>query len=194
MIPYGVTPTEGHEPIGAARCIQLYGWDSRASAWHGPNELDLTSARSQRLQNALRSAPGLSWYGPVSCSTSGERASRFFAVIQRQADCAVAMVYCDESKTGPMELITVIPAERRSLLRPDFAFELVAFASFLGSVGNGAELAISEGIASALAETPNSDSLVFTIGTGLWASDLDHVLSRCVEKIAVAMLDWLQTP
>jgi hypothetical protein len=103
------------------------------------------------------------------------------------------MVYCDESRTGPMELITIIPAERRSLLRPDFAFELIAFASFLGSVGGGADLAISEGIESALAETSLSDSLVFSIGTGLWTSDLEHVLSRCVEKIAVAMLDWLQT-
>lgn len=178
----------------AERRIQLYGWDSQGNVWHGPNELSLAGARPQRLETALRSAPGRSWYGPVSCSTPGEPANRFFAVIHCLADCGVAMVYCDESRTGPVELITIIPAELRPILRPDFAFELVAFASFLGSVGGGANLAISEGITTALAETPPSDSLVFSICTGLWASDLDYVLSRCVEKIAIAMLDWLQAP
>ena len=102
------------------------------------------------------------------------------------------MVYCDESKTGPLELIAVVPGERRALLRPDFAFELVAFASFLGSLGESAGLALSEGITAALAETPDTDSLVFSLCTGLWAGDLDYALSRCVEKIAAAMLDWMQ--
>jgi len=46
-------------------------------------------------------------------------------------------------------------------------------------------------IAAALAETPASDSLVISISTGLWASDLDHILSRCVEETAVAVLHWL---
>ena len=192
VIAYGASPAESPVP-GTEPCIQLYGWDSQIDPWHGPNELSLTGIRPQRLEKALRNAPGSSWYGPVSCSASGEQSNRFFALIHRLSDCAVAMVYCDESRTGPMELITIIPAERRSSLRPDFAFELVAFASFLGSVGRGADLAISEGIESALAETSDSDSLVFSIGTGLWANDLDLVLSRCVEKIAVAMLDWLQT-
>jgi hypothetical protein len=129
----------------------------------------------------------------VRGSTSEERDNRFFAVVHRLADCAVAMVYCDESKTGPMELVAIIPAERRTRLRPDFAFELVAFASFLGSAADGANLAITEGIECALAETSPSDSLVFSIGSGLCASDSEDGLSRCVEKVAAAMLDWMQT-
>ncbi|MDR3703367.1 MAG: hypothetical protein P4L56_27210 [Candidatus Sulfopaludibacter sp.] len=176
----------------SARCVQLYGWDSQCNAWHGPTEFSLDGARPGHLEKALRQAPGRSWYGPIRCSKSGPQANRFFAVIHALPDSAIAMVYCDESKTGPLELIAAIPADRRALLRPDFAFELVAFASFLGSLGDGAGLSLSEGITAALGESPQSDSLVFSLCTGLWTGDLDYALSSCVEKVATAMLDWLQ--
>lgn len=101
------------------------------------------------------------------------------------------MLYCGESKTGPAEIVAVIPPERRPRLRPDFAFEFLAFAGFLGSIGTGAALQVHDGIAAALAETGEADSLVFSISTGLWAKDLDHVLSLCVETTASAMLEWL---
>jgi hypothetical protein len=103
------------------------------------------------------------------------------------------MLYCDESKTGPAEVVVVVPANRRDRLRPDFAFELVAYTGFLGCLG-GAEssMAVHEHIAGALAETGRGESLVFSITTGLWDSDRDLVLSRCVEKIALAMLQWLE--
>jgi len=87
----------------------------------------------------------------------------------------------------------VIPAERRSRLRPEFAFEFLAFAGFLGSLGGGdAELEVSEGVTTALEESSVTDSLVFSISTGLWTSDLDHVLSRCVEQTTIAVLRWLR--
>jgi hypothetical protein len=53
------------------------------------------------------------------------------------------------------------------------------------------ECEVSEAIAAALAEAPVSDSLVFSITTGLWSCDLDYVLSRCVEQTAMAVLRWL---
>ncbi|HYW43072.1 MAG TPA: hypothetical protein VE959_09450 [Bryobacteraceae bacterium] len=171
--------------------VQLYGWDSRSHSWHGPNELGHGSTGTQKLYEALRGAPGQSWYGPVNCSASGEP-GRFFALAHALRDCGVAMVYCDESKSGPAEIVTVIPAEQRARLRPEFAFEFVAFAGFLGSIGTGADMAVNDCIEAALAETAQDDSLVFSISTGLWVSDLDHVLSRCVEKIAIAMLRWLE--
>lgn len=188
----GTGPNGGRRSMALAGSTQWYGWDSQYNAWHGPNEVSLARVRPGRLAKALRNSPGPSWYGPVSCSASGEQAGRFFAVIHRLADCAVAMVYCGESRTGPVELITVVPANRRHLLRPDFAFELVAFASFLGAIGGGACLPISEGVTTALADALHSDSLVFSICSGRWPSDVDYVLSRCVERIAVAMLDWVQ--
>ncbi len=174
------------------RNVQLYGWDSMSQSWHGPNELCLPHAGTQRLLEALRSAPGKSWYGPIQCSSSGHRHARFFALVHALQDCGVAMLYCDESKAGPAEIVIVIPAERRGRMREEFAFEFVAFASFLGCLGAGADLAVHDRITAALGETGESDSLVFSISSGLWESDLDHVLSRCVEKIAVAMLNWLE--
>ncbi|MBZ5617325.1 MAG: hypothetical protein LAQ69_01140 [Acidobacteriia bacterium] len=172
--------------------VQLYGWDARTGSAHGPDELCLTNTGSQRLLEALKSVSGRSWFGAVSCAATGEPACRFFAVVHSLADCAAAMIYCDESKSGPAELIAVIPAGRRSRLRPEFAFEFVAFASFLGCIGPGADLPIHDMIVGAIAETDPSDALVFSISTGLWAIDLDHVLSRCVERIAIAMLLWLR--
>lgn len=170
---------------------QLYGWDARLRFWHGPDELN-TEMRNgtHRLADTLRRSPGNSWFGPVQCAVPGEPAARFFAVAQDLGDAAVATLYCNESKTGPAEIVAVLPAERRARLRPEFAFEFMAFANFLGSAGAQVGLEIHNRLDAALAETAPSDSLVFSIGTGLWAGDADHMLSICVEKVAIAMLHW----
>ena len=187
-------PRQNVDPRRAdGHAVQLYGWDSRSQSWNGPNELGRGSTGTQKLYDSLRGAPGQSWYGPVNCSASGEP-GRFFALVHALRDCGVAMVYCDESKSGPAEIVTVIPAAQRGRLRPEFAFEFVAFAGFLGSIGPGADLAVNDCIEAALAETAPDDALVFSISSGLWTSDLDHVLSRCVEKVAMAMLRWLEHP
>ena len=176
----------------ANRKIQLYGWDSRGHSWNGPNEMSTSGSGPHRLLESLMGAPGRSWYGPVSCAMQGEPTGRFFAVLHKLHDCGVAMVYCDESKTGPAEIVAVIPAGRRSSMRQDFAFELVSFCNFLCPAAADADLAIHEGIAAALAETGESDSLVFSISSDLWSSDADYALSRCVEKVAIAMLRWME--
>ena len=173
------------------RCIQLYGWDRSRGGWSGPNELSFHAAGSQRLADALAATPGRSWYGPVTCSAARQPVHRFFAVIHDLADCAAATVYCDDSKTGPAEIVAIVPAGRRSRLRPEFAFEFLAFAGFLGSLPPGVESEVHEGIEAALAETDGSDSLVFSISTGMWSGDVDPAISQCVEKIATAVLDWL---
>jgi hypothetical protein len=53
---------------------------------------------------------------------------------------------------------------------------------------------VHEGIAAALAETSACDSIVFSLSTGLWAGDLDGVLSRSIEQITFAVLQWLRNP
>jgi len=111
--------------------------------------------------------------------------------VHKFADCATAMIYCNESKTGPVEILAVLPAQRRSRLRPEFAFEFLSFARFLGSVDAGAELHVHDAVTAAIAGTRDSDSLVFSICSGLWPSDHEHVLSECVEKIAITLLEWL---
>ena len=171
--------------------IQLYGWDSRTESWNGPTGLSFSLRASRRLVQALRAAPGRSWYGPVNCNVPGEAPTRFFSLIHALCDCAVAMIYCNDSRTGPVEIVAVVPPELRARMRPDFAFEFVAFARFLGALSEEGALTVHDLIVAAILESPSSEALVFCISTGLWTSDLDHVLSCCVEKIALSMLEWV---
>jgi hypothetical protein len=177
--------------ILAQRSIQLYGWDSRTGTWSGPTGLGPSGRASRRLLDTLRSMPGSSWFGPLKCKSPGEPPARFFAIIHQLEDCAVAMVYCDDSKTGPAEVLAVVPAEFRSRLRPEFAFEFLAFASFLGAVSESAAITVQDRIAAAIEESSAADSLVFSLCTGLWPSDRDPVLSQCIETIAMSLLPWL---
>jgi hypothetical protein len=171
--------------------IQLYGWDSRTETWNGPTGLSLAPRASRHLVQALRAAPGGSWYGRVSSVAPGEAPTRFFSLIHALGDCAVAMIYCNDSRTGPVEIVAVVPPELRPRLRTDFAFEFVAFARFLGALSEEGALTVHDLIAAAIRGSQSSEALVFSISTGLWTSDLDHVLSYCVEKIALSMLEWL---
>ena len=173
------------------RRVQLYGWDSAHEAWHGPNEVDFTLRGAQRLLDNLRAAPGDSWYGPVNCcSAPGETEAGLFAVVHDVQDAALAALYCNESRTGPVELLVALPAESRGRLRPEFAFEFVAYARFIGALQESAQLTVHDGMAAALDEAAPADSLVFSISTGLWAEDCDDLLSRCVERLSVGLLQW----
>jgi hypothetical protein len=172
----------------ASRAVQLYGWDSETRNWSGPTELGSTVRGSKRLMEGLRNMSGRSWYGPLNCCSSGEPTARFFTVIHELCDCSMAMIYCNDSKAGPAALVVVVPAELRAGLRPDFAFEFLAFGRFLGAISEAAAMTVHDRMADAIEETSGSDSLVFAVGTGLWASDRDHVLSQCIETIAVSLL------
>jgi hypothetical protein len=89
--------------------------------------------------------------------------TRFFVLIHDLCDCGIAAIYCNESKTGPAEIVAVIPACRRTHLREEFAFEFLAFARFLGSLNLGAELEVHEAISSALATPSDSETVVFRL-------------------------------
>jgi len=174
--------------------VHLYGWDSRSKNWHGPNELGDCSVPDKRLLRALRATPGRSWYGRVHCSSVGDGSGRFFALVHDLSDCAIAMIYCDESKAGPAEIVAVVPPGRRSRLRDEFAFEFLAFARFLGSLGAEAELQVHEAVVAALANREDSETLVFSISSGMWPGELDPILSRCVERVALALCQWMDEP
>jgi hypothetical protein len=174
-----------------SEAICLYGWDSRSETWHGPNEMGRGILPDNRLLQALRGAPGRSWYGRLKCGISDGPTARFFVLVHDLSDCAIALIYCDESKAGPAEILAIVPANRLSKLRDEFAFEFLAFARFLGSLSLAAELQVHDAIASAIGDQCDSKTSVFSISTGLWSSDLDHVLSSCVERVAVTLCQWL---
>jgi hypothetical protein len=128
----------------------------------------------------------------MHCGATGQPQARFFLLIHHLQDCATALIYCHDSRSGPAELLTVVPARLRSNLRADFAFEFVAFARFLGALTEEDALTVHDGVKAGLKENCACDSLVFSISTGLWSEDSDHVLSHCVEKAAAGMLAWLE--
>jgi hypothetical protein len=127
----------------------------------------------------------------MQSASPGEPPARFFVVVHALPDCAVAMLYCGDSKAGPAEVVAVVPAAFRPRLRPEFAFEFLAFASFLGAIGESAAITVQDRITAALQDSPPPDSVVFSLCTGLWPSDRDPVLSQCIETIALSLLPWL---
>jgi len=171
--------------------IQMYGWDSPTETWSGPTRLGFPRRGSQRVLEALRAAPGQSWYGPLNCGAPGQPRARFFTLIHALCDSAVAMIYCNDSRTGPAEVLAVLPRELRARLRPEFAFEFVAFLRFLEALSESGALTVHDLITAGIAEAHPSDALIFSISTGLWTSDQEHVLSACVEKVAISMLEWI---
>ena len=175
-----------------APSVQLYGWDSKHTAWHGPNALSKGVKPSSRLLKSLQAVSGKSWFGPLACCSAEQESARFFTLIHDLSDCAVSIIYCDESKAGPAEIVAVIPAGRRACVRPDFAFEFLAFCRFLGVVDAGHECQVHDAIAAGIAEAPAEDHLVFSFSSGMWPEDLDHVLSCCVEQVAVSLCKWLE--
>jgi hypothetical protein len=116
---------------------------------------------------------------------------RYFALVNDLTDCAIASIYCDESKVGPAEVVAVVPACRRDRLRAEFAFEFLAFARFLGLVTGGAELEVHDAVAAAVAESAASTTLVFSISSGLLPREIDPLLSCCVEEVAATLHEWL---
>lgn len=193
MEPVQPVVPEADGSRGEEAGVQLFGWDSRTESWHGPTPLAFSSGASRGLLQALQATPGRSWYGPVNSGVPGEAPTRFFSLIHCLCDCAVALIYCHDSRTGPVEIVAVIPPELRARLRPDFAFEFVAFARFLGALDEGGALTVHDLMEAAIRGSQSAEALVFSISTGLWTSDLDHVLSCCVEKVASSMLEWAAT-
>lgn len=192
--PPGTPFTAEHHNVdgvdNSAQRIQLFNWDSRTGTWSAA-ELSASTRPSRRLLEALRGMHNGSWYGPMNCCTSGEPSARFFTIVHNLGDCALAMIYCNESKTGPVEILSVLPSGFRLRVRPEFAFEYVAFARFLGAITEAGALELHDLIAAEIATPAAPDALIFSISTGLWTSDLDHVLSNCIEKVAISILLWL---
>jgi hypothetical protein len=180
-----------HTEIAVKTNIQLYGWDSGTGIWSGPTEFAPAGRAVNRLLGNLQEVPVKSWFGPLKLSVPGEPAARFFVVIHDRDDCAVAMLYCADSKAGPVEVVAVVPAGVRHRLRPEFAFEFLAFANFLGAIGESAAITVQDRITEALEQTEPGDSMVFSLSTGMWPGDCDPLLSECIETVATSMLLWL---
>jgi len=170
--------------------VHLYGWDCETQAWHGPNELEYTLQGSRRILQKLRNTPG-SWYGKLSCSVPDEPPLSFHTIIHDLGDAGLAVIDLEDSPSGPLEVLAVIPHQRLSKVRPDFAFEFLAYLRFLGGHASlGAELTIHDHIQSTL-ESDRDSSLIFSINIGLIVPEIGIVLSKHIERLSMSMLQWL---
>jgi hypothetical protein len=103
----------------------------------------------------------------------------------------LAIVHLDGSSGGPIGALTVLPAHRRPRLRDEFALACVAYLSFLdGLIRQDSEPAIHEYVDSLL-RTEQSSTLVITVETARDSSDIGIALSMYLEKLSIAMLQWL---
>jgi hypothetical protein len=106
----------------------------------------------------------------------------------RLTDAGLAIVHLDGA---PIGALTVLPAHRRPRLRNEFAFGFVAHLSFLdGLINAESELAIHDYV-DQLLRTEQTSTLVITVETAFPHSDAGIVLSTYLEKLSIAMLQWL---
>jgi hypothetical protein len=117
----------------------------------------------------------------------------FGTAVYDLGDTGLAIVDLDGADRGPVGILAVIPRNRRTLLRNDFAFELMTVISFLGSpVNSGSELAIHDYIEETLRTEPSATQ-VFAVETAEVGSDIGIVLSTYFENLAAAMLERMAT-
>lgn len=85
----------------------------------------------------------------------------------------------------------MLPAHRRPRLRSEFAFSFVAHLSFLaGLINPESELTVHEYVDNQL-RTEQTSTLVFTVETAGTCPDTNIVLSTYLQKLSIAMLQWL---
>jgi hypothetical protein len=172
--------------------VELHGWDSLSSAWHGPTELTFTLRGCGRILSQLRELPG-SWYGKLRTEAPEEPPLAFHVSIHDLCDAGLALLDFEGSPGGPLEVVLVVPAQRRARIRPDMAFEFVAFLGFLRGLEHpGSELAIHDYILRALEEADRRSTLVFSIETRFALPESRMSISRQAERAAMSMIAWME--
>ena len=177
-----------HSPI-ERRDVQLHGWDAQAESWHGPIPL-APGRRGARPLSKVRDAQG-PFQGKVRFSVPGLPCIEFYTAVYDLRDAGLAIVHLDGAHGGPAGIVAVVPRSRRTLLRDDFAFELMTLVSFLGApVNTGCELQINDYIEEVLKTDPSATQ-IFAVETAELNPDTGIVLSEYFEQLAAAMLDWM---
>jgi hypothetical protein len=167
----------------------LYGWDAENQFWYGPAQLARRSTGTSWLTRQILRCPA-AFHGSAPCEHRDGSTSNFLITAHDVGDCALATIDLAGAGAGPLEVLAAVPHHRLSHLRPDFAFELTAFARFYGSrTQTGAELAIHDAIEATLA-TDRSSDIVFSIGAHHLDGDIALALSPVIESLAVALVAW----
>ena len=166
----------------------LYGWEADGEYWHGPTELTGNRKRAVEALDASRALCILKTkcrpYGvPMVLTTT----------VRDVGDCALATIDTDTDEAGLLAVLTVVPANRRSTIRTDFAFEWTAFIRFLEHLCSaGSELALHDHVQQVL-DTEKHESIVFALCSPACDGDLSIAVSEYIERVSVAILQWKLT-
>ena len=166
----------------ADRDIHIHGWDSTGWFWHDiVPEAHETGVILRRLKKAPAAFQG-------TCRVHGSPIFEFQTTAYDLTDAGLAIVHLDGA---PIGALAVLPAHRRPRLRNEFAFAFVAHLSFLdGLIDAESELTIHDYV-DLLLRTERTSTLVFTVETARAQLDAGIVLSTYLEKLSIAMLQWL---
>ena len=181
-----------HSPKPDRGRIELHGWDSRARAWHGPDEISFTLAGSRRLLNRFRELQGC-WHGKLRAHGPGAPPLTFCTQVYDLGDAGLATIDMEGSPGGPLEFMLVIPASRRSRIRPDMPFEFASYTRFLeGPESQGSEIAIHDHLERALHETDPATTLVISVETRFVPSEVRVLIADAAERLTMALIAWLE--
>lgn len=162
--------------------IHIHGWDSTGWFWH---DIMPESHETAVVLRRLNKAPAAF---QTTCRVQGSPSFEFQTTAYDLTDAGLAIVHLEGA---PIGALTVLPAHRRPRLRNEFAFGFVAHLSFLdGLINAESELAIHDYV-DHLLRSEQTSTLVFTVETGCPHSDASIVLSTYMEKLSIAMLQWL---
>ena len=168
--------------------IELHGWDSGAFAWYGPDEMAFRPSGCRYLVRKLLELPG-SWHGVLRSRVAGEAPLAFRASFHDLVDAGLGTIEMDGSPGGPLQIVLVVPAARRTRVRPELAFEFASFLRFLeGPETIGTELAIHDYVQRVLDQTAGSATLVFSVETRSIPAEVRLHLSQEAEKLITAMV------
>ena len=168
--------------VAADTDIHIHGWDSTGWFWH---DIAPEARESGAVLRRLKKAPA-AFQG--TCRVPGSPVYEFQTTAYDLTDAGLAIVHLDGA---PIGALTVLPAHRRPRVRSEFAFAFVAHLSFLdGLIDAESELTVHDYV-DRLLRTEQTSTLVFTVETARTHSDAGIVLSAYLERLSIAMLQWL---
>ncbi len=172
-------------PVPAA---DLYGWEREGQFWHGPTELRPSSRRRPETLDPAHALCAWTTHSRLPDGLSVE----LFTSARDLGDCALATIDLDSVGPGPAAVVAAIPIHRASRVRPEFAFELAAFARFLeGPEPTGSELTIHEQVEQILG-SPRRHSTIFALSLAPQPCDVAISVSEHIEQVSISLLRWLE--
>ena len=133
------------------------------------------------------------WHGKLRAHGPGAPPLTLCAQIYDLGDAGLATVDMEGSPGGPLEIVLVVPAARRSRIRPELSFEFASYTRFLeGAESQGTEIAIHDHVERTLHETDPATTVVISVETRFVPSEVRVLIADAAERLTMALIAWLE--